>query len=241
MARSTSSQANDAHPTTLTLFQRDWRIYRTMVDENYLFHREAYACLHEVLADPARGPFRFLDVACGDAASSAVALKGTQVASYHGIDLSAEALALAKRALGGLVCPVTLEQGDFVEVLRRRTDVVDAVWIGLSLHHLRYPGKEDVLRSVRRFLAPSGLLVVYENTSPDGEDRNGWLARWDRQRPTWTAYSDEEWETLNAHVHSADYPETCSDWRRLGEAVGFLEVRELFVAPNNLFRMFSFQ
>jgi SAM-dependent methyltransferase len=241
MVRSSQTRHSNAHPSTLSLFQRDWRIYRAMVDENYLFHREVYACLHGVLAEAGQGPFRFLDIACGDAASSAAALERTRVAAYHGIDLSAEALALAERALSGLPCPVTLEQGDFVEVLRGRAEPADVVWIGLSLHHLRHHGKGAVLKDARRLLSPGGLLILYENTSPDGEDRTGWLARWDRQRPAWTAYSDADWNTMATHVHSADFPETCSGWRRLGVAAGFREVRELFVAPTDLFRMFSFK
>ena len=240
MVRSSRTPSSDAHPTTLSIFQEGWRIYRTMVDENYLFHREAYACLHAVLAEAGRRPFRFLDVACGDSASSVAALKGTPVSSYHGIDLSAEALAFAEKTLSGLPCPGTLEQGDFVEVLGRRTEPADVVWIGLSLHHLPQHGKGAVLKDIRRLLAPGGLLIVYENTSPDGEDRAGWLARWDRQRPAWTAYSDADWNSMTAHVHSADFPETRSGWRHLGDVAGFREVRELFAAPSELFSVFSF-
>jgi SAM-dependent methyltransferase len=241
MVQSSRTRPSDAHPTTLSVFQQGWRIYRTMVDENYLFHREAYACLHAVLAEAGQGPFRFLDVACGDSVSSASALKDTRVAAYHGIDLSGEALALAEKALVGLPCPVTLEQGDFVEVLGRRTEPADVVWVGLSLHHLRQDGKAAVLKDIRRLLAPRGFLIFYENTSPDGEDRAGWLDRWDRQRPAWTAYSDADWDTMAAHVHAADFPETRSGWRRLAGAAGFREVRELFVAPTELFSVFSFR
>ena len=72
----------------LALFRKQWQLYRKVVDYNYLFHREAYNCLHRILVDEAIQPFRFLDVACGDASATVEALKGTQVASYHGIDLS---------------------------------------------------------------------------------------------------------------------------------------------------------
>src|SRR5215217_7843720 len=134
--------------STVSLFQQNWRIYRIMVEENFLFHREVYARLHEILAGIAT-PFRFLDVGCGDAANSALILKGTSVAAYNGVDLAPEALAIAEKTLASLPCPVTLEVGDYADALRRRTEPADIIWIGLSLHHCRYDEKETVLRDVR--------------------------------------------------------------------------------------------
>jgi hypothetical protein len=70
-------------------------------------------------------------------------LKGTQIASYHGIDLSQAALDLASRALETLACPVRLDRRDFVEALRDRSEPLDVVWISLSLHHLLPPGEAE--------------------------------------------------------------------------------------------------
>jgi hypothetical protein len=44
-----------------------------------------------------------------------VALRGTHIASYHGIDLAPEALVAAQVNLGGLPCPVSLEVGDYAD------------------------------------------------------------------------------------------------------------------------------
>lgn len=231
----TRSSAPDA--TTISLFQRHWRAYRIMVDENFLFHREAYACLHEVLAD-LETPFRFLDVGCGDAACSAQALAGTRVASYHGIDISPEALALAQDNLARLSCPASLEVGDYAQALGHLTAHADVVWSALSLHHSRHQAKKSVLREIRHILEPGGVFLLYENTMRDGESRDEWLARWNLQRPAWTAYDDADWNTVRDHVRAADFPETRSGWQRLAEATGFHEVRELFIAPTDLFRMY---
>jgi len=232
----TSSSAPD--DTTVSLFQQHWRVYRIMVEENFLCHREVYARLHDVLAG-LEAPFRFLDVGCGDAACVAMALRGTQVAAYHGIDLAPEALATAQVNLRSLPCPVSLEVGDYADALHHRTALAEVVWSGLSLHHSRHGAKRAVLRDVRRLLVPDGLLLLYENTRRDGESRNEWLARWDLQRPTWTAYTDADWTMMRDHVRAADHPETCAEWRQLAEAAGFREVRELFVAPTDLFRMYA--
>src|SRR3954454_14293667 len=74
-----------AGATTQELFLDAWHVYRKMVDNDYLFHRDAYGCLRRILEEIDR-PFCFLDAACGDAGMSTVALRGTRIAHYYGID-----------------------------------------------------------------------------------------------------------------------------------------------------------
>lgn len=229
-----------ADASTVELFQQDWKLYRKMVDNNFLFHREAYAALHEVLVNDAAHPFRFLDIACGDASASVGALRGTTITHYHGIDFSGAALELAGKALTELNCTVKFEQRDFLEALAGMVEQVDVAWIGLSLHHLQGMEKLAFMRTIRNVLAPGGLFLIYENTSPDGEDRENWLRRWDLQKPFWTAYSEDEWNAMAAHVHAADFPETDATWHALGREAGFASVREVFAAPTGLFRLYGF-
>jgi SAM-dependent methyltransferase len=226
---------------SLALFQRQWKLYRKVVDNNYLFHREAYTRLHRFLVDETVQPFRFLDIACGDAGPTVSSLKGTRVAHYHGIDSCPAALNLAASAVTVLDCPHVLDQRDFVEALQDWSQPVDVAWIGLSLHHLIEPAKLSLMRQIRRILGPHGVFLIYEDARPDGEDRDAWLRRWDRQKPWWTALTLEEWDSVTAHVRAADFPETTSRWYLLGREAGFGRVRQLFVSPTNLFRMFCFQ
>jgi SAM-dependent methyltransferase len=226
---------------SLALFQRQWELYRKVVDNNYLFLREAYARLHRILVDEAVQPFRFLDIACGDARATVDALKGTRVAHYHGIDLCQAALDLAASALTTLGCPVMLDQLDFVEALRDWSQPVDVAWIGLSLHHLNAPAKLTLMREIRSIVGGHGLFLIYEDASSDCEDRDAWHRRWDRQKPFWTALTPGEWDAVATHVHTADFPETTSRWHSLGCEAGFTQVRQLFVAPSNLLRMYCFQ
>lgn len=223
-----------------TVFQEEWGVYRKIVDNNYLFHREAYAVLNQVLAAEMVGPFRFLDIACGDASAIVGALAWTGVVHYHGIDLSAPALALAREALGALPCPVTLERRDFVTALRDRSLSADIAWIGLALHHLRTPEKLAVMRDARLIVGDRGKLLIYENTNRDGETREAWMKRFDRQRPAWRAYSPSEWNVMAGHVHANDFPETPVTWLRLGYEAGFAGARCLYVCPTDLFRLYCF-
>ena len=136
---------------------------------------------------------------------------------------------------------MALDQYDFTEALRDRPEPADVAWIGLSLHHLLAPAKLALMREVRGIVGDRGLLLIYENASPDGEDRDAWLRRWDRQKPSWTALTPEEWDTMAAHVRAADFPEITSRWHSMGHEAGFGEVRELFVAPTDLLRMYCFK
>jgi SAM-dependent methyltransferase len=224
------------------LFQHQWQLYRKFVDNNYFYHREVYGELHRILVDEVVQPFRFLDIACGDARATVETLRGMRVAHYYGIDLSQAALELASKALKLLRCPVTLDHRDFVEALRDWPEPVDVAWIGLSLHHLLTPAKLSLMREIRDIVGNRGLFLIYENASPDGEDRDAWLRRWERQnQPLWTALTTEEYEAMRAHVRENDFPETTSQWQSLGREAGFGRVRELFVAPTDLFRMYCFQ
>jgi SAM-dependent methyltransferase len=230
------------HDLTPSFFEQQWQIYRKFVDNNYFHHREVYGQLHRILVDEVDRPFRFLDIACGDARATVDALKGTRVAHYYGIDLSQTALDLASESLAALACPVTLDHRDFVEVLRDRSEPVDVVWIGLSLHHLLAPAKLTLMREIRSVVGERGLFLIYENTSPDDEDRDAWLLRWERQsRPLWTALTPEDYDAMRAHVRANDFPETTSRWHSLGHEAGFDRVRELFVSPTDLFRMYCFE
>jgi hypothetical protein len=224
------------------LFQQDWPTYRKIMTNNYMFHREVYGLLHRILVAEAGRPFRFRDVACGDASASVKALAGTSLAHYHGIDLSRPALALARVAIRALACPATVECRDFVAALVDCEQTVDVVWIGQSLHHLCSSEKLGAMRAVRRLIDDGGLFLIWEPASPDGEDRDGWLARFERTcQPLWAALTPGEWGAMLTHVRTADFPETSSGWHALGREAGFRRVRELFVAPTNINRMYCFQ
>lgn len=97
------------------------------------------------------------------------------------------------------------------------------------------------MRQIRGVVGDQGHFLIYENASPDDENRDAWLRRWDDQRPEWTELAPEEWDTAVAHVRAYDFPETTSRWHALGREAGFSQVRELFVAPSNLFRVYCFQ
>ena len=224
------------------LFQRQWRVYRKVLDCDLMEHSKVYGCLHRTLLQELSGPFRFLDVACGDASASVGALRGTCVTSYHGIDLSGPALAIAREQVMLLPCAAILEQADFAEALARRRERADVIWLGQSLHHLDSGGKLAVMRDIRRLLDEPGLFLLWEPTRYDEEDRDAWLVRFETRSSAWLpTLSVEEWAAMVDHVRIADYPETVSAWLAMGCEAGFAEARELLQAPYDLGRLYCFR
>jgi len=64
---------------------------------------------------------------------------------------------------------------------------------GLSIHHLSTEGKVELLTAIQG--STSKMLMICEPTLADGEDREGYLARFRRvDRPPWPFLTKDEWE-----------------------------------------------
>jgi SAM-dependent methyltransferase len=226
----------------LEIFQNQWEIYRKFLKYDYLGNAEACAALRRLLTSEIARPYRFLDLACGDASGIVGALKATPIAHYRGVDLSGPALALARANLAALSCPVTLDETDFCAALRDKPASADIVWISLSLHHLDAAAKLALMREVRAAIAADGAFLVYEPTRRDGEDRPAYLDRFEAiGRRQWTELTADEFAEAMKHVRTCDLPETVSAWRRLGREAGFEAVSELYRSPDDLFRLFLYR
>jgi hypothetical protein len=227
-----------ADRAALEQFQKQWATYQKLVDADSLSHREVGAILHTALAAIPK-PFAFVDIACGDAGQMKAALAGTKAKHYHGIDLSEPALDLAAKNLAGVPFEVELDHRDFVVALTKRPEPADAAWCGLSIHHLSTEGKLALLKALHG--STSRFLMIYEPTLDD-EDRDGYLGRFARvNRPAWTFMTEDEWEQIDHHVTTCDYPETSATWCALGREAGFSEAREIFCDPTGFYRIYRYQ
>ncbi len=242
MAEAERATAITTDATALEIFQNQWEVYRKFLTHDYLSNAEAAAALRAFLNGEVARPYRFVDLACGDASGIVPALEATPIEQYRGVDLSAPALALARGNLAALPCTVNLEEADFSGAMRDLAAPADIVWISLSLHHLDTDAKLAFMREVRAALSPQGAFLVYEPTRRDGEGRPAYLDRFeDIGRRDWTELSETEFAEALKHVRTCDLPETVSDWERLGREAGFASSRQLYASPNDLFRLFLYR
>ncbi|MBZ9605898.1 class I SAM-dependent methyltransferase [Phyllobacterium chamaecytisi] len=237
LVESASSNSTD---DAQAMFNKHLATYRKIVGENLMFHREVYGLLHDLLSQKMLKPFKFLDIACGDAVASAAVLKGSAIDHYYGIDLSPQSLELARDSLEALLCPVDLRCCDFVEAMADWSDVVDIVWIGMSLHHLPPEGKVRLMKNVHDALSPSGQFLIWEPTLLEGENRPEWLDRFSAYRTVWAAITDEEFATMEAHMSLADFPELAETWKAMGHQAGFSHAEQIFLMPNRFGRVFQY-
>lgn len=213
-------------------FFDQWALYRKVVAEDYLFHRETMAALGAWMDSRARAVKSFLDLGCGDAFFTSALLEGRGLARYTCVDLSPVALDLARenaQKVGGELQFVT---GDFASAVDGLDEEFDVIYIGLSFHHLPRGQKEDFLRRVIRRVVPGGALVLYEPVLHDGESRESYLARWIADaRRDWTLMTKEEMDAVDGHITSSDYPEMLGTYFGMATSAGFSSARVLL--PEN--------
>jgi hypothetical protein len=87
----------------------------------------------------------------------------------------------------------------------------------------------------------SNMLMIYEPTLAEGEDREGYLQRFRRvNRPAWTFMTKEEWEQIDHHVTTCDFPESAATWLDLGRKAGFTATRQVFGDPTGFYRVYRY-
>jgi 2-polyprenyl-3-methyl-5-hydroxy-6-metoxy-1,4-benzoquinol methylase len=119
----------------------------------------------------AGGPVRIADVACGAGWSSIALAKAYPSARIEGFDVDDASIADARRnaAAQGVADRVVFEVADAAEFT---TAGFDLVCIFEALHDMSRP--VDVLRAVRRAIAPGGaLLVMDERTAASFAESDG--------------------------------------------------------------------
>jgi len=231
-----------ADAEALAVFQAQWSIYQKLVDTDVLDHKVVARLLHDILVEKFTRPFSFLEIACGDASIARQALDGTRVSHYHGIDMAQPAIDLAAIKLADAPYEVVLDHRDFVDALARRPEPADAVWCGLSIHHLSHDDKAVLMREIRNVVGKEGIFLLYEPVLlPDG-DRNHFLKAYRVLVETeWTALTAQEVTDIWHHIETCDFPETSREWIDLGHAAGFSQARQIFEGPGGLLGMFRYE
>ena len=85
------------------------------------------------------------------------------------------------------------------------------------------------------------MVMIYEPTLADGEDRDGYLARVRRvNRPAWPFLTKDEWEQIDHHVTTCDFPESAATWLDIGRNAGFSAARQVFSDATGFYRVYRY-
>ena len=221
---------------------RDWQRYAKAVKNNYLYHREVYARLHDFFLRRMSRPFALLDLGCGDAGCMVQALAGTAVCRYVGVDLAKMALDLAAQNLAGLGCEHLLKEENYYEVVVAGEIQADVIWLGLTFHHLPRPQKAKFLQAARKILPAGGYLLMYEPTLLEDENRDQFLERSGQIRQdTWPAMTPAELERIGDHIDNHDFPEKISTLEEMGREQGFSGLTTMFQDPDKVYALMCLQ
>lgn len=217
-----------------------WDSYKSAVDADYMHHNEMISTVHSLLAS--RGAVGdLLDLGCGDAAPIPSLVAGLPVTSYTGMDVTPEALQLARPNVASLGVPVRLLEADFAQEFPRMDGQFDTILVSLAMHHLTHDDKPAFFAAARERLRSGGFLVVYEPSCRPGETRESYIAR---QAPFFSSHftrmTTAAIDDLNDHVREADFPESPGTYAGMAIDAGFGDARLVYVDPQHFWAALAF-
>lgn len=212
----------------MDLFERQWQVYRAVVDNDWMEHRGltsvcAAALRTWVGEHPGRrGEIRLLDLGCGDLARMGPVFRELPLKTYVGVDLAEPVLPAARAALGRAPFTAEFHRADIVEFVAAPGETVDLVHASLVVHHLADPDKQPFLAPLRRRVSDGGAFVWADLFREPGESRAEYLTRYTaRIRGSWHAIDKEAREAIVSHITAFDFPADREAIVEVAEAAGW--------------------
>jgi len=225
-----NSVSNHSMDERTALFQKSWEVYRSVIDGNWMFHREIYATIADLLdREYSNRPLDMLDLGCGDAGAISHWLNRQPALSYTGVDAAGEVLAMIPERVSGLreLVLITSAMEDFLRTCENRYEVVLCSY---ALHHLSGEGKREFVSNVKRCLKPGGIFILVDVLRNEGESRDEAVASYVRMMQTeWTSIYPEHLTLACEHVVEHDFPETFEVIAGMGDVAGFAPPMHLAV------------
>ena len=215
------------HTESTEIFTRSWSLYDLITEHNYMFHREIYSGIEDLLKQrDDHKNYRLLDLGCGNARYLAPCLKRLPPKLYEGVDLSEAALAEAREYLAELPGQVVLTHGDLLKTIESTDQTWDVIFSGFAIHHLMPEEKARFFHAAGQCLSEKGWLVMVDVVREENQDRDSFLDGYLRfMREKWTEVPQDQLEEACAHVRDHDYPERLSTLTRMAEEAALHSTR----------------
>ncbi|MFM7313142.1 MAG: class I SAM-dependent methyltransferase [Cyanobium sp.] len=222
----------------MEFFDRQWRSYRAIVENNLMEHRQVAQATAEAVEDwlatrAAEAPApAMVDLGCGDLALLAPLLRRLPLGSYTGVDLAAVVLPLAEQALGAVPYPSRWLEGDLLAWARgvlagdsagdHPSGDTDLLHSAFAMHHLEDEAKVTFLRAARQRISPQGLFVWVDVFREAGEARAHYIQRYAaRVARDWQSLTDEQRQHVIDHLSRFDIPADRAAIARAAEEAGW--------------------
>jgi SAM-dependent methyltransferase len=240
-----SNQGPSHDPEEATRWFNQWHVYRSIVDANWMAHREIFSAVRVWALMRYPGPFTLLDLGCGDAGFIKSTFDDTGLWAYTGVDASHAAIAKARSELAGARFKVQLVEADMLAYLRESpapaAKTLDIILASYAVHHLPALEKREFFHLARAKLAPRGTLLFADIFRHGGEPRDKYLERYiGMMRRDWTGLTTESLASTIEHVNQRDFPETGEAFSAMAREAGFLEPQELFRDATGFHRLMVF-
>lgn len=246
MSTTTNSSTEPEHaPAEATRWFNQWHVYRSIVDANWMAHREIFGAVRGWVLMRHPGPFTLLDLGCGDAGFIKGTFNETGLWAYTGIDASPTALAQARGELAGARFQAQLLEADMLAYVRGDSgpaaENFDVILASYAVHHLPAREKQQFFTLAHRKLAPRGSLLFADVFRRNGETREEYLEAYvAMMQKAWTGMPAEGLAGTIEHVTQRDFPEAAETIFDMGREAGFRdEPRELFRDATGFHRLLA--
>lgn len=143
-------------------------------------------------------------------------------ALYEGVDFSDEALAVARKNLGGMTGRITLTPGDLLDVIESNDNTWDVIFSGFAVHYLNAEEKTRFFRATARCLSENGWLILVDVAREENQSREDFLEGYLKfMRENRITVQQEQWEQAYMHTHA----ECFSTLREMASAAGLTASR----------------
>lgn len=197
-----------------------------------MFHAEWLQQIDAVIKElPEAARLRVLDLGCGDAALFGGLLERHNVAAYVGYDTSAEVLQYAAASLQTLAAPNRLVNDFLQRSVINETTPFNCIYSSYAIHHLQEEEKIQFFTAAYHQLPSNGGVFIYVDVCrKDGEPLNEYLDAYMQQVATkWTVLDSDEFNLVEEHIRSYDFPTEKGKLKQLLTGIGFTVTEPLVI------------